>query len=244
MNIQSIEATGKNIELATKNALKKLGVDNDGAEIVVLFEGTMLKPAKVRATIKRTDSQKAQEYLTTLLEKMQFEHTVSVSEQDGEIHVSLLGDGGGAIIGHRGEVLNSIQYLTSLAVNADKEDFVRVVVDAENYRAKRTIVLEQLAKNLEKKVIRTRRDTKLEPMNPYERRVIHSTLQGSQYVSTESVGEEPNRCVIIKLKGRKATATNITENTAEQEQISYPTSAKASSRKKLIFAYRSDKKRR
>ena len=109
----------------------------------------------------------------------------------------------GLLIGKRGQTLDSIQYLTSLVINKGKEKYVRIKVDTENYRQRRKDTLESLAKNIAYKVKRTKRPVSLEPMNPFERRVIHSTLQNDKYVSTHSEGEEPHRHVVVTLKKDK-----------------------------------------
>jgi len=116
------------------------------------------------------------------------------------VYITINGEDAGTIIGKRGQTLDSIQYLTSLVVNKDKEKYIRVIVDAENYREKREVTLEQLANRLAAKVVRTRRSVRLEPMNPYERKVIHATLQNYPEVTTRSEGDEPYRRVVIELK--------------------------------------------
>lgn len=131
---------------------------------------------------------------------MQVVITVKFDPEEPCINVNLDGGEMGVLIGKRGQTLDSLQYLISLVVNKGKGDYVRVKVDTENYRARRKETLENLAKNLSYKVKRTRRPVSLEPMNPYERRIIHSALQNDKYVTTHSEGEEPFRRVIISLK--------------------------------------------
>ena len=114
--------------------------------------------------------------------------------------IDLSGDDMGVLIGKRGQTLDSLQYLVSLVVNKESQDYIRVKVDTENYRERRKETLENLAKNIAYKVKRTRRTVALEPMNPYERRIIHSALQNDKYVTTHSEGEEPFRKVVISLK--------------------------------------------
>ncbi len=114
--------------------------------------------------------------------------------------VNLTGDEMGLLIGKRGQTLDSLQYLVSLVVNKESEDYLRVKLDTENYRERRKETLETLAKNIAYKVKRTRRPVSLEPMNPYERRIIHSALQNDKYVFTKSEGEDPFRHVVIALK--------------------------------------------
>ena len=142
---------------------------------------------------------------------MEVNGEATVEENEGEektISIDLSGSEMGVLIGKRGQTLDSLQYLVSLVVNKDKEDYIRVKVDTENYRARRKATLEKLAKNIAAKVKRTRKPVALEPMNPYERRIIHSALQGDRYVTTKSEGEEPNRRVVISLKREKRERYN------------------------------------
>ena len=125
---------------------------------------------------------------------------VKYDENEKSLDIDLSGDDMGVLIGKRGQTLDSIQYLTSLVINKDAEDYIRVKVDTENYRERRKQTLENLAKNISYKVKRTRRPVSLEPMNPYERRIIHSALQNDKYVTTHSEGEEPYRKVVVTLK--------------------------------------------
>ena len=122
---------------------------------------------------------------------------IKVEQTEEEMCVELSGDEMGILIGKRGQTLDSLQYLTSLYVNKNTDDYIRVKLDTENYRERRKDTLENLAKNLAYKVKRTKRPVVLEPMNPYERRIIHSTLQNDKYVSTHSEGDEPFRKVVI-----------------------------------------------
>ena len=128
------------------------------------------------------------------------------------VNVELIGENMGLLIGKRGQTLDSIQYLTSLVVNKGKEKYVRIKVDTENYRQRRKDTLESLAKNIAYKVKRSRRSVALEPMNPYERRIIHSALQGDKFVSTKSEGEEPFRHVVVYLDREKAGNNRYSEH--------------------------------
>ena len=140
-------------------------------------------------------------FLKEVTEKMGLEVNITASMNDDVIYVDIDGKDSGTVIGKRGQTLDSIQYLTSLVVNKQEDKkYMRVVVDAENYRAKRERTLEQLANRLASKVVKTKRSVRLEPMNPYERKVIHATLQNHASVTTRSEGEEPYRRVIIELK--------------------------------------------
>lgn len=141
----------------------------------------------------------AESFLNEITKKMGLNLKVTVKGNDSCIYVEMDGRDSGTIIGKRGQTLDAIQYLTSLVVNKDREKYMRVVVDAENYREKRERTLEQLANRLADKVIKSRKSVRLEPMNPYERKVIHATLQANPKVTTRSEGEEPYRRVIIEL---------------------------------------------
>lgn len=144
----------------------------------------------------------AKEFLNDVFKAMKIEATVKTSYDEAEktMDIEINGDDMGMLIGKRGQTLDSLQYLVSLVVNKGSEDYIRVKVDTENYRARRKETLENLAKNISFKVKRTKRSVSLEPMNPYERRIIHSALQNDKYVTTHSEGEEPFRRVVITLK--------------------------------------------
>ncbi|WP_312091590.1 RNA-binding cell elongation regulator Jag/EloR [Aminipila sp.] len=142
----------------------------------------------------------ALDFLRDVTEKMGIEVSVTAEENENSIYIDINGKDSGTVIGKRGQTLDAIQYLTRLVVNKDDEKYKRVVVDAENYRAKREKTLEQLANRLADKVVRTKKSVRLEPMNPYERKIIHATLQGNPKITTRSEGEEPYRRVIIEMK--------------------------------------------
>lgn len=145
-------------------------------------------------------------FLNDMFEAMEISVEVKITfdTEDECVNVELLGDNMGLLIGKRGQTLDSIQYLTSLVVNKGKEKYVRIKVDTENYRQRRKDTLESLAKNIAYKVKRSRRSVALEPMNPYERRIIHSALQNDKFVSTKSEGEEPFRHVVVYLDREKS----------------------------------------
>lgn len=150
--------------------------------------------------MKEIDEHPALSFLKETTEKMGLELSFKAYADDNNVFIDIAGKDAGTIIGKRGQTLDAIQYLTSLAVNKKSEDYVRVVLDAENYRSKREKTLERLAHRLADKVVRTKRSVKLEPMNPYERMVIHAALVNSPKVKTRSEGEEPYRRVVIELK--------------------------------------------
>ena len=161
------------------------------------------KPEKEVVVVEITDTTKkeVEKFLVETLKAMSLEVKVSVSvDDDNTLCVDLEGENMGIIIGKRGQTLDSIQYLANRVANKYQEEYIRVKVDTENYRSRRDETLTRLAKNLAHKVKRTRRPVSLEPMNPYERRIIHSVLQSNPHVNTHSEGDEPYRKVVITLK--------------------------------------------
>ncbi|MCQ4637457.1 protein jag [Anaerovorax odorimutans] len=156
-------------------------------------------PREPEESLNVVESHPALDFLKETTEKMGLTLDITAKTGDNSIYVDIKGKDSGTVIGKRGQTLDAIQYLTSLVVNKENEKYVRVVVDAENYRAKREKTLEQLANRLAEKVVRTKKSVRLEPMNPYERKVIHATLQSNPNVTTKSEGEEPYRRVIIEL---------------------------------------------
>ena len=206
-----IEVTGKTVEDARTEALIKLGTTSDQIEVEILekgssgFLGIGSKPAVIRVRRKFTMEDCVRDFLTQVFDAMDLTVDISVEvEVDNHtVNVELKGDDMGVLIGKRGQTLDSLQYLTSLALNRHTDEYVKVKLDTEDYRKRRKETLENLAKNIAYKVKRTKRPVSLEPMNPFERRVIHSTLQNDKYVSTHSEGEEPHRHVVVTLKKDK-----------------------------------------
>ena len=202
------EFTGKTVEDAVMEAIIKLETTSDRMEYEVLekgsngFLGIGSKPARIRARKVMETAERAEKFLMDVLEAMDLKATVSMEENKEErtLDIDLAGDDMGVLIGKRGQTLDSLQYLVSLVVNKGEDDYIRVKVDTENYRQRRKDTLENLAKNIASKVRRTGKPVTLEPMNPYERRVIHSALQNDRYVETHSEGEEPFRKVVVSLK--------------------------------------------
>jgi len=139
-------------------------------------------------------------FVKELATKMALDLDIKAMKNENYIYVDIEGTDAGTFIGKRGQTLDAVQYLASLVTNKDKSKYIRVVVDAEEYRNKRKKTLEQLADRLAGKVIKTKRSVRLEPMNPYERKVIHARLQGNGKVVTRSEGEEPYRRVVIEMK--------------------------------------------
>lgn len=205
--MKSVESTGKTIDEAILMAVAQLGVQRDNLDIEVLEEPVRgllgiigAKNAKIKASIKASTGDRAKNFIDELLSHFDMDVMVDVDESTDNIKIDLKGQNMGLLIGHRGETLDAIQYLTSLVVNKEGDEYKRVNLDTENYRKKREETLKRLAKRLGFKVAKTKRKISLEPMNPYERRVIHATLQNDKYVRTYSEGDEPYRKVVITLK--------------------------------------------
>lgn len=206
--MKTIEITGKTVEEALKSALRQFDTTEDKVEVTVIDEGSKgffnligTKPAKISVTMKRDRILETKKFLSEVLEKMNVKAEINIEESNDVVKINLTGPKMGTIIGYRGETLDSLQYLTSLVVNKAKEDkYKRVILDTENYRQKREETLKRLANKIAYKVRKSGRVLKLEPMNPYERRVIHSELQNNDFVKTFSEGEEPYRRVVVELK--------------------------------------------
>lgn len=214
MDFQEFKA--KTIEEAVTAATVSLGITSDELEYEVIekgstgFLGLGAKPAIIKAKKKEEEIpaastglvDKTKEYLAALFKAMDIETEVTINfdEENNNMDINLEGSEMGILIGKRGQTLDALQYLISLYVNKESEAYVRVKLDTENYRARRKDTLENLAKNIAFKVKRSRRSVTLEPMNPYERRIIHSALQNDKYVATRSEGEEPYRKVVVYLK--------------------------------------------
>ncbi len=206
-----MEFKGKTVEEAVTTATVELGITSAELEYEVVdkgsagFLGLGAKPAIIKAKkaeVAMNISDKTKEHLANVLKAMDIEATITVEfdETDNNMNINLEGPEMGILIGKRGQTLDALQYLVSLFVNKESENYIRVKLDTENYRARRKDTLENLAKNIAFKVKRSRRSVTLEPMNPYERRIIHSALQNDKYVATKSEGEEPFRKVVVYLK--------------------------------------------
>jgi len=200
--------TAKTVSDAVTAACQHFVVTSDKLEYEVLEEGSTgflgfnAKPAVILARVKATIEDKARDFLNDVFAAMNLTVVVDITydEEARNLDIDLSGDEMGILIGKRGQTLDSLQYLVSLVVNKEAEEYIRVKVDTENYRKRRKETLENLAKNIAYKVKRTKRPVSLEPMNPYERRIIHSALQNDKYVTTHSEGEEPFRHVVVTLK--------------------------------------------
>lgn len=201
-----IEKKAKTVEEAIELALAEIGAQKSEVEIEVVEEGSKGflglggKDAVVKVTYNPDSEKRAKDFLNKIFEITKEDVTVE-SEIDGEIlKINLSGPDMGIVIGKRGETLDALQHLTSLVVNRGDKSFLKVSLDAENYREKRNVALEELAGKLANKVMRTGRNQTLEPMNAYERRIIHSALQNHETVTTYSIGQGVNRKVVIALK--------------------------------------------
>lgn len=206
--MEYMEFSAKTVDEAITEATIKLGTTSDNLDYEVIedgsngFLGIGKKPAIIRAKKKDTIEDKAKEFLDKVFVAMNMAVNVDIKiiEEEKTMEINLSGDEMGLLIGKRGQTIDSLQYLVSLVVNKESKDYLRVKIDTENYRERRKKTLEELAKNIAYKVKRTKRAVSLEPMNPYERRIIHSALQDDKYVTTKSEGEEPYRHIIVLLK--------------------------------------------
>lgn len=203
-----IEVSAKTVDDAITEASIQLGTTSDKIEVEIVekgssgFLGIKSKPAVIRARKKNDAEGNVREFLGKVFEAMGMEVELEVKqdEENKLMEVELKGSDMGILIGKRGQTLDSLQYLTNLAVNKHSENYIKVKLDTEDYRKRRKETLENLAKNIAYKVKRTKRPVSLEPMNPFERRVIHSALQNDKYVETHSEGEEPFRHIVVTLK--------------------------------------------
>lgn len=206
--MKAVEMTGKTVNEALKNALKELNLTEDKVDVEIIDEGSKglfnligTKPARIKVTKKINVLDDARQFLDDVLKAMNIQANIEINEVDDSININLSGPKMGLVIGYRGETLDSLQYLVSLVVNKNHENpYKRVVLDAENYRIKREETLIKVAQKTANKVRKSGRPYRLEPMNPYERRVIHSALQEYTDISTYSQGEEPFRRIVISLK--------------------------------------------
>ncbi len=206
--MKTLEMTGKTVSEALQNALRELNLTEDKVEYEVLDEGSKgflnfigSKPARIIVKVKRDYKEEARVFLRSICDNMGIKAEIRMKEENDSLYINLSGPKMGVIIGYRGETLDAIQYLVSLVVNKNHEDpYKKVILDTENYRKKREETLKRVAEKTAYKVRRSKRSYKLEPMNPYERRIIHSALQSNEYVYTFSEGEEPYRRVVVDIR--------------------------------------------
>lgn len=215
--------TGKTVEEARKKAAAQLGVAEEEMIVTVLEEGKKgflgigASDAKISVSYSEDGEDTALDFIRKLIDDMALEGlTVAKKEgSNGDVLITVDGDNAGVLIGHHGETLEAIQYLANLAANkkvaGEKREYVRVTVDVEGYRAKREASLRALARRMSAKVIKNKKSVMLEPMNPYERRIVHSEVQGIAGVSTNSIGSENNRRVVIFLDDAQTATGNDEE---------------------------------
>jgi len=205
--MKSVEKTGKTVDEAVTLAIEEMNVKREDVDIEILDEGNKglfgllgSKQAKVKVSAKPKETDRIKEFLDNVFEKMGLEVDVIMTETEDEIDIDLQGKNMGIIIGRRGETLDSLQYLTSIVANKGQDTYKKVLIDTEDYRKKREETLVKLANRIAERVVTMKKSITMEPMNPYERRIIHSTLQNNKYIETYSVGEDPNRKVVIAIK--------------------------------------------
>lgn len=215
--------TGKTVEEARKKAAAQLGVAEEEMIVTVLEEGKKgflgigASDAKISVSYSEGGEDTALDFIRKLIDDMALEG-LTVAKKEGsndDVLITVDGDNAGVLIGHHGETLEAIQYLANLAANkkvaGEKREYVRVTVDVEGYRAKREASLRALARRMSAKVIKNKKSVMLEPMNPYERRIVHSEVQGIAGVSTNSIGSENNRRVVIFLDDAQTATGNDEE---------------------------------
>ena len=219
-----IEVSAKTVDDAITEALIKLGTTSDKIEYEIIEKGSTgflgfigKQNAVIKVRKKSNILDDTYEFLNKLFDAMHMQVTATIdyNEEEKNMSINLEGEEMGILIGKRGQTLDSLQYLISLVVNKESDSYIKVKLDTENYRERRKATLENLARNLAYKVKRTRRPVTLEPMNPYERRVIHSALQGDRCVETHSEGDEPYRKVVIALKRRENNRDYRAKNSVE-----------------------------
>lgn len=223
--MKSIEKTAKTVDEAVNLALEELGVNRDQVEVEILDEGSrgllgligakdaVVRVIKIEQELEDVEKEnedteedlKAQvdDFLTPILDTLVDQYHYDVRLEDDRLYVDIISESSknfGIVIGKRGVTLDALQYLLSLALNKNRQDYLKVVLDTENYRAKREKTLIRLADKMAKKAVTYRRPVKLEPMNPFERRIIHSSLQNFEGVRTYSEGKEPYRRIVIEYE--------------------------------------------
>ena len=218
---KQIIVTAKTVEEAVVKAVAELGAPNaEAIAYTVLDEGKKgflglgSTPAKIEASYTLAGADLALDFIRNLVSGMGLEASVEMTEDGENKLIRVMGESAGVLIGHHGDTLDSLQYLANLAANkkvaGEKREFCRISVVVENYRGKREETLRALARNKAEKVLRYKKSQTLEPMNPYERRIIHSEVQKIEGVSTNSIGSENNRRVVLYLEDTVADTANTT----------------------------------
>lgn len=204
-----IEKSAKTVQDALKLALEELNLTEAEVEYEVIDEGSKgifgigAKDAVIRVSPKIDFESRAYNFLTDIFVGMGIRVNIDIAFEEKRMNINLSGDNMGIIIGKRGDTLDALEHLVSLCVNRGDGEYIRVALDTENYREKRKTTLINLAENLANSVVKNKKKVTLEPMSSNERRIIHSTLQNNKYVDTYSIGDEPNRKVVIALKRNK-----------------------------------------
>lgn len=242
--MEKITVGGRNLQAAIANGLEKLSATKEEVEYEVITAGGLFRQCKIEIWKKQTEGDRYREFLQTVLDKAGWKANVVKTEDDDTVLLNVESEESGDIIGHRGDVLESLRFLTAVTARI-RDGQKQVIVDCNDYRARRAKTLEKLAKNLEQKVVRTGKKTRLEPMNSYERRIIHTTLKNSEKVETHSEGAEPFRYVVIQKKyrekndGYSATARDYSDVDADETQAT-----DRPKRKQLTFVYRTKPKKK
>ncbi len=213
--LKSIEVSGKTEDEAIQTALDELGIGRDEVSVEIIerakagFLGLKSAPAVVRVTYEcvTSNAERVESFLTGLFTRMGVSAKPEITEEEGVVSVNLTGEDPGVLIGRRGETLDAIQHLTNYVVNRNVAGRVRVNIDTENYRQRRNEALERLADKVAAKAVKYRRNMTLEPMNSYERHIIHTTLQEHENVTTYSIGTEPNRRVVVGYERKGGGST-------------------------------------
>lgn len=206
---KTVEKSAKTVQDALKLALQELNLSESEVEYEVIEEGSKgifgigAKDAVIKVTPKIDFEARAYNFLTDVFVGMGLRVDIDITFEEKRMNIVLSGDNMGIVIGKRGDTLDALEHLVSLCVNRGDGEYIRVSLDTENYREKRKATLINLAENLAHSVVKNKKKVTLEPMNSNERRIIHSTLQNNKFVDTYSVGDEPNRKVVIALKRNK-----------------------------------------
>lgn len=208
MEVRTIEKRGKTVDEAIKLALDEMGCEQDDVKVEIVEEPSKgllgfvgKKPAVVRITRRETPEEETRKVLEDLLNKMKIDYQITNVEYDaGRVRINITGQDMGLLIGRKGETLNAVQFILSLIVNRERAEKIHITLDVEDYRKKKEESLEALALRLSDKVKKTRKNVVMRPMTSQERRIVHTALQSDPQVTTYSLGDEPNRKVVISLK--------------------------------------------
>lgn len=208
MQVQVVEKRAKSIDEAIKAALDELGCELEDVKVEIIEEPSKgilgiigTKPACVRVTLKEKPEEEIREIVEKILKKMSISYEIEkISYENGTVRINFIGQDMGLLIGRKGETLNALQFLVGLMINKNREEKIRVILDVEDYRLKREQSLEALALRLSEKVKNTHKNVIMRPMSSQERRIVHTALQGDPNIVTYSMGDEPNRKVVISLK--------------------------------------------